>query len=227
MNRPQKNKASNPTLPEDQQVDERNIIDLDESAELSFEDRLHLYWVENKGVITGTITVLALFIIGFNGLRIYKEAAESKIQSAYAEAKANGALESFALEYSNKDLGGFAALLVADEFYTLGNYESAADFYGKASSALESDLLVARAQLGLSFAKYYGASKEEGRTMLEGIAADPALADAVRLEAAYHLAIDADVNGDTAAFENYSTQLSSSAVSSQWQQRMDLYRQQR
>ena len=224
MNRPKENTASNPTLPEDPQVDERNIIDLEDSSELSLEEKLHLYWVENKSMISGAIAVLALLIIGFNGMRIYKEAAQDSLQNAYAEAKANGALESFALEYPNKNLGGFAALLVADEFYTAGNYSSAAEFYAKAAAALESDLLSARAQLGESFAKFYGDKEEDGLSALNRIAADASLPESIRTEAAYHLAIEADVKGETDAFDSYATQISSSA-SRQWSQNLEIYKQ--
>ena len=52
MNRPQKNKISTPTLPEEQQnlVDERNLVDVQESEEISVEDRITMYWMENKRV---------------------------------------------------------------------------------------------------------------------------------------------------------------------------------
>ena len=98
MNRPNKNKIHNPTLPEDQQdiVDERHLIDAEDSAEISLEDRISIYWMENKAFIGGCIFVLALLIIGFNGMRIYKSHAEAKIQAAYAEAMASTSLAEFA-----------------------------------------------------------------------------------------------------------------------------------
>lgn len=227
MHRPKKNKASDPTLPEDQRIDERNLIDLEDSSELSLEDKLHLYWVENKSMVSCAIVFLALLIIGFNGMRIYKEAAEAKLQDAYLEAKANGALESFALEYPNRNLGGFAALLVADEFYTMGNYSSAAEFYAKATAALDSDLLAARALLGESFAKYYGDNEGDGLAALNRIAADTSLPESIRLEAAYHLAVEADVKGESSTFDSYAKQITSSSASGQWKQRLELYRQSR
>ena len=67
MNRPQKNKINNPTLPEEHQnlVDERNLVDVHESEEISVEDRISMYWMENKSFISSCIFVLALFIISF------------------------------------------------------------------------------------------------------------------------------------------------------------------
>ena len=98
MNRPQKNKISNPTLPEEQQnlVDERNLVDVQESEEISVEDRISMYWMENKSFICSCIFVLALVIIGFNGMRMYQSHAESKLKIAYAEAVANETIADFA-----------------------------------------------------------------------------------------------------------------------------------
>lgn len=227
MNRPQKNKVKNPTLPDDQQVDERHLIDAEESEEISFEDRIHMYWMENKAFVSGCITILALLIIGFNGMRIYVKHAESKIQNAYAEAMANDALEVFAKEYSNKPLGGLAALDTADVFYNQENYEAAAEYYSLAADALENELLTGRALLGLAFATFYNGNEEAGLEQLSAVAADSGLAESVRAEAAYHLAVEADVAGDSAAFESYAAQVTANPLAGQWNQRMQVYQQQR
>ena len=227
MNRPKKNKIHNDTLPDDMQADDRNLIDTEESEEVSFEDRVHLYWIENKRFITGCITVLALVIIGFNGMKIYKSYAESKIQSAYAEAAANDALEVFAEAYSNKPLGGAAALEVADSAYAAEEFSRAEKYYSMALGALENDILRGRAKMGLAFATYYNGQNDEGLAQLREIAADNTLPGPVRAEAAYHLAVHADVSGEEKAFENYADQVASSASAGQWQQRMQVYRRQR
>lgn len=227
MNRPKKNNITNPTLPDDQQPDERHLIDAEESAKVSLEDRIHLYWMENKGFITACITVLALLIIGFNGMKIYVGYAQDKIQSAYAEAKASDTLAAFATAHSNKPLGGLAALQVADTAYTAGEFATAAEFYGIALRAVENDILLGRATIGQAFATFYLSDPDKGLAQLRAIAADNTLPEAIRAEAAYHLAIEADVSGDVNAFENYATQVSSSSTSGQWQQRMQIYQQQR
>jgi predicted negative regulator of RcsB-dependent stress response len=226
MNRPKKHKVKNPTLPDDQQIDERNLVDAEESEELSIEDRIHMYWVENKAFISGCITILALVIIGINGMRIYASHAESKIQGAYAEAMANDTLEAFAKDYSDKSLGGLAALDVADAAYADDDYEKAAELYALAADALNADLLVGRANLGLAFSLYYKGDTGGGLSQLKAIASDTSLSEAIRSEAAYHLAVDADVAGDTAAFESYASQVSSSTRAGQWQQRMQSYQRQ-
>lgn len=227
MNRPKKQKVQNPTLPEDQQVDERHLIDTEESEDISFEDRIHLYWMENKGFISGCVLVLALAIIGFNGMKIYVSHAESEIQSAYAEAMAGGNLEAFARDYSNKALGGLAALEVADAAYAAEDYVKAAEYYAMVPDAMENDILLGRARVGLAFATFYKGENEKGMAQLREIASDNSLPSAIRAEAAYHLAVHADVSGDETAFENYAQQVANSSAAGQWQQRMQIYRQQR
>jgi predicted negative regulator of RcsB-dependent stress response len=226
MNRPKKNKIHNDTLPDDMQADDRHLIDTEESEEISFEDRIHLYWMENKGFITGCITVLALAIIGFNGAKMYVSYAQSEVQSAYAEAMANGALEVFAKEYGDKALGGVAALDVADSAYTAEAYERAEEYYAIALNALENDILLGRAKIGLAFANYYNGKTDEGLAQLRSVAADNSLPEPIRSEAAYHLAVHADVSGDETSFENYAEQVAASNSAGQWQQRMQVYRQQ-
>ena len=160
MNRPQKNKAKNPTLPEDEIVDERNLIDVEDSADISIEDRIHMYWMENKGFVSTCVTVLALAIIAVNGLRMYASHTESQLQSAYAEAVAAESLEDFATEHSDTPLGGMAALDVADTAYNAEEFAKAAQFYAIAAEALSDDILAARAKLGLAFASYYDGDSE-------------------------------------------------------------------
>lgn len=227
MNRPQKNKVKNPTLPDDQQVDERHLIDAEESEDISFEDRVHLYWMDNKGFISGCIIVLALLIIGFNGMKIYVSHSEGKIQSAYAEAMANESLDTFAKEYSDKALGGLAALEVADTAYGSEEYDTAIEFYSIAQEAIGNDILQGRAKLGLAFATFHNDQKDEGLAQLRAVAADNTLPEAIRSEAAYHIAIHADVTGDAESFESYASQVTSSSNTGQWQQRMQMYQQQR
>jgi len=228
MNRPKKNKIHNPTLPDDAQdiVDERHLVDAEDSAEISFEDRISIYWMENKGFISGCIFVLALLIIGFNGMRIYKNHAETKIQAAYAEAMANATLAEFAQANANKDLGGLAALSVADEAYTAEDFEKALNFYSIASEALTGNILEGRARLGQAFALFYMGKSSEGLAQLAAIAADNNLAEATRAEAAYHLAVEADVAGRSEEYDRHVAQIQASPLAGQWQQRLAIYEQQ-
>ena len=226
MNRPSKNKRHNPTLPDNADVDERNLIDLEESEDISFEDRVSIYWMENKGFISGCIFVLAILIIAFNGMRIYKDHAVAKLQAAYSEAMANETLADFAQAHANKDLGGLAALTIADEAYTAEDFEKALNFYSIAADALAKNVLAGRARVGQAFALFYSDKKDEALTQLADIAADSSLAEVARAEAAYHLAVEADVAGRSEDYERYVAQIQASNIASQWQQRLSIYEQQ-
>lgn len=228
MNRPNKNKIHNPTLPEDQQdiVDERHLIDAEDSAEISLEDRISIYWMENKAFIGGCIFVLAMLIIGFNGMRIYTSHAEAKIQAAYAEAMASTSLAEFAEAHAKKDLGGLAALTVADEAYGAEDFAKALNFYSIAAEALTGKVLEGRARVGQAFALFYTGQESEGLAQLADIAADASLAQAARAEAAYHLAVEADVAGRSDEYDRYVALIEASTIATQWQQRLAIYEQQ-
>lgn len=228
MNRPKKNKIKNPTIADDQQdqLDERNLIDAGESEEISFEDRAQMYWMENRGFISGCVFVLALAIIAFNGMRIYKQKAEEKIQAQYAEALANESLADFAQNNSDKDLGGLAGLTVGDEAYIAGEFERALEFYSIAAGALSDTILGGRALVGQAFANYYAGNESEALAQLTNIAADANLPEAARAEAAYHLAVEANVSGDEESYQRYVAQIQDSTTAIQWQQRLDMYERQ-
>lgn len=228
MNRPQKNKINNPTLPEDRQdlVDERNLVDVEKSEEISLEDRISMYWMENKSFISSCIFVLALLIIVLNGMRMYKSHAEVELQNTYAEATANETLADFAQANSNKDLGGLAALTVADQAYSAKEFNKALNFYGIAADALATNFLSGRALLGQAFANFYIGNEEAALVQLAEIAANNSLAEVARAEAAYHLAVEADVANRTEEYNRYIAQIQASPLAIQWQQRISLYEQQ-
>ena len=226
MNRPKKSKNDNPLLPKDQQVDERHLVDTEESSEISFEDRINIYWMENKGFIIGCIAFLALAIIGFQGMRLYKDQAVAGLQEAYQTAKANDALEAFAREHAKRELGGLAALESADAAYRESDYARALELYTLAAGALEDTLLAGRARLGAAFARFFEGEAEAAFSELNALAADTSLPEAIRSEAAYHLAIEADMAGRPEAFKSYAEQIESAQLASGWKQRLEEYRRQ-
>jgi len=227
MHRPKKNKNSDPLMPEDNIVDERNLIDMEDAAELSIEDRISMYWMENKGFIIGCISALALALVAFNGMRIYKEHALESLANEFAAADASDSLADFADANSNKSLGGFAAMATADAAYTEGDYAKALEYYQVASSSLKGTVLAGRAMLGEAFALYQSRQEAEGIAKLNAIAADSSIAESSRAEAAYHLALEADFNGDSEAFEAYAAQINESTLAGPWQQRLSFHQQSR
>ena len=220
MNHPPKKKHKNPLLPDDGQIDERNLVDLEESEEFSFEDRASIYWAENKGFLIGCILVLLLVVAGYQTMRIVKERIGTALQAEYAKADANGTLADFATTHSNKELGGFAALKIADEAYADEDYEKALEFYSLAASVLESPILAGRAQIGQAFTLYYNGNTDEGLARLNTITSDNTLAESTRTEAAYHLALEAHTAGRAAEFASYAAQVNNSKFAGQWQQRL-------
>ena len=226
MNHPQKKKRNDPLMPEDNVVDERHLVDLEDSAEISFEDRVNVYLMENKSFIIGCITVLLLVVVGYQSMRIFKDRAEAALQSEYATADSDDTLAEFATDNSSKQIGGFAALSTADIAYSDEDYAKALEFYTLAAAALEEPTLAGRAQLGLAFANYQSGNTAEGLAKLNAITADSNLADATRAEAAYHLAIEADAAGNSAEFESFAAQINNSPMAGQWQERLSYYQQQ-
>lgn len=220
MHRPKKKKNSDPLLPEDNVVDERHLIDMEDSVELSIEDRISMYWMENKGFIVGCISALAVVLIVINGLRIYQGVAIENLQAEFAQADANDDLQTFADENPGKDLGGFAALTTADAAYEAGEYEKALEYYSKADKALENTVLAGRAKIGEAFALYQTGATTEGIAQLAALANNTEIAASTRGEAIYHLALEAKLNGDTDAYEGYSAQLSELSLAGPWQQRL-------
>ena len=228
MNRPQKNKINNPTLPGEQQnlVDERNLVDIQASKEISVEDSISIYWMENKKFISSCIFLLALLIIGFNCIRMYQSHTESKLQVAYTEAVANESIADFAQANSNKDLGGLAALTVADQAYSAKEFEKAHNFYGIAADALANNFLAGRSLLGQAFANFYMGNEETALAQLADIASNSKLAEVARAEAAYHLAVEADLTDRREDYDRYIAQIQASLIATQWQQRVAMYEQQ-
>ncbi|MEC7273910.1 MAG: hypothetical protein VXU48_01545 [Verrucomicrobiota bacterium] len=225
MNRPKKNKTDNPILPEQSKdmVDERNLVHVEDSAEISIEDRISTYWLENKSIVSGSVMLLLLLVIGFNGARIYKSYEEEKVQISYSEAKKSKTLENFAQSNSGVYLGGLAALTIADESYSEEDYENALKFYSIASEALTDNILQGRALIGQAFCLYNNGNINEALDQLAAIAANTSLAEVAQVEAAYHLAVEAKGAGHDKQYDRYATQIKASSIASQWQQRLSIF----
>lgn len=226
MNHPPKKKAKNPLFPENQPIDERHLIDLEDAAAHSLEDRIRIYWMEHNGLLSGCLVVLLLLVVAYQGMRLLKEHREHTLQTEYAAADTDKALAAFATTHSDKELGGFAALSTADAAYEDGDYPHALEWYTLATAALKQPVLAGRARLGQAFALYQAGDTEQGLAKLRALNADTSLAAAARAEAAYHLAIEADTAGRSTEFDSLATQIKDSPMAGQWQQRLSDYQQQ-
>ena len=131
-------------------------------------------------------------------------------------------LAEFARTHTDKALGGFAALRIADKAYEKKDYEEALEFYTQAVSVLEEPILAGRARIGQAFALYSTGKTAEGLAQLDAITSDNTLAESIQAEAAYHLAIEAYTAGHTEEFSSYAAQINDSEFAGQWQQRLQL-----
>ena len=226
MNHPAKNKKKTVTAVAEDSVDDRNLIDLEEAVELSVEEKINLFWMQNKQSVVGVLALVIIAIIGYNGAKLYQNYKVEQLQTSYSEAQANGTLAEFADAHSQHKLGAFAALTVADQAYQDKDFSRANDYYTAAATGLKDHLLEGRARLGEAFAQYYQGDKAKGLSLLRSLTADSALAESARAEAAYHLAVEADLSGDASAFENYQSQIQSLELAGQWQQRLAYYQRQ-
>ncbi len=227
MKRPQHKKNKNPN-PADETpiIDERNLVGAEKSAEMSIEDRIAMYWMENKSFVIGCFTFLIAFIVILNGLRIYKNHADEKLQNDYTTAKAEGTLETYAKDNSGKEIGGFAALTVADEAFEAEDYARAIEFYELSAQALKGNILAGRALLGKAFALYQSGNETEAFAQLNSIASNVELSQNIRAEAAYHLAVNAFAAGKDEEFQGYVAQVGGLPQAQQWNQRLQYYVQQ-
>ena len=69
-------------------------------------------------------------------------------------------------------------------------------------------------------------NEETALAQLANIAANSDLAEAARAEAAYHLAVEADVADRSEEYDKYIAQIQASPIATQWQQRVAAYEQQ-
>ena len=64
MKRPSKKKNNPANSPDGTSADDRHLIDAEESLELSVEDKISLYWQENKSFIIACFSVLVIILVG-------------------------------------------------------------------------------------------------------------------------------------------------------------------
>ncbi len=226
--RPQKKKNQAP-LPEDEAaktdtLDERNLVDAEKSAELSFEDRVRMYWESNQGFIIACIALALVIILGYQGLGVYQETTQRNLQSAYAAISNTAERSEFARQNSGTRLGGVAALEVADEYFSSGDHNAAAEYYSLAAAALEGNLLVGRARVGAAISVYETGDSARATALLDAIVNDNTLAQAARSEAVFHLAVNAYAEGDFESFQAHAQRLDGFFHNEIWVERLAEYR---
>jgi hypothetical protein len=199
--------------------DDRNLVPVDVSSVMPFEDRLYLFWQKYRGLVLAGCALIFLVIIGKGAWDYMARQKELETQRAYASATTTEQLKAFSSSYSGHVLAGVAQLRIADEAYAVAKSAEAVAAYGQAVSILGDGALAGRAQLGLALAKIQSGDTAGGTTELKQLANDAKLFKAIRTEAAYHLTSLAVEAGNSDEAQKLSDQLMQIDPTSPWTQR--------
>lgn len=188
--------------------DDRNLVPVDETSAVAFEDKLHVFWRKNGGIVLGVCVAILLGILGKGAWEYFQKQKDVEIAQAYAAANTTEQLKAFAAAHGGHSLAGIAQLRIADEAYAAGKFADAIGGYEKALEVLKEGPLATRAQMGRALAKAQTGKAPEATNELKQLADDAKQLDATRAEAAYHLASIAAEAGNVADAQKYVTQVS-------------------
>lgn len=204
--------------------DDRNLVAVDPTTAVSFEDKLHLFWKRNRTLVIGVCIAIAVAIVAKGGWEYYAHQKELDIEKAYAAATTTDQLKAFLAANPNHTLGGIAQLRIADEAYAAGKSADAIAGYDKATGSLKSGPLAARARLGRALAKAQAGNASEANTELKQIADDASQFKAMRAESLYHLTSLAVEARNAADAQKYVDQLNQVDPMGAWAQRAIMLR---
>ena len=204
--------------------DDRNLVAVDSTTAVTFEDKVQLFWRRNRTLVLGFCGAVLLAILAKGGWDYFARQRELEIEKAYAAATSPDQLRAFSAAHPNHPLGGIAQLQIADEAYVAAKSADAIAGYEKAISAIKTGPLAARAKLGRALAKAQAGKLPEATTELKQIADDAAQFKAIRAEAAYHLTSLAVDAGNAADAQKYVDQLNQIDPMGAWAQRAVMLR---
>jgi hypothetical protein len=204
--------------------DDRNLVAVDPTTAVTFEDKLHLFWKKNRNVVLGFCAAVLLVIAGKGVWDYLARQKELDIENAYAAAETPEQLKAFSNEHSTHALGGIAQLRIADEAYTAGKSADAIAGYDRAISILKTGPLAARAKLGRALAQMQSGNAAEGTAALKQIAEEASQSKAIRAEAAYHLTSLAVEAKNAEEAQKYVDQLNQIDPMGAWAQRAIMLR---
>ena len=167
--------------------DDRNLVAVDATTAVSFEDKINLFWKNNR---TAVLAICGLVVVGIVGKGVWDYLArqrEADIGKAYAAATTPEQLKSFGAAHDGHTLAGIAQLRLADEAYTAGKSADAITGYEKAAAVLKTGPLAVRAKMGRALAKVQAGRTADATADLKQMADDANQFKSVRAEAAYHL----------------------------------------
>lgn len=178
--------------------DDRNLVPVDATTAVSFEDRAFQFWKKNRIVMIGCFAVIIAAMIVWWVMRAMEAGRLQEIQQAYGEATTIEAKRAFATANAGHPLAGLALLAVADDSYTNMRYDEAARDYATAAAELTEPLLSGRARLGEGMARVKAGQTVEGERVLTTLAEDATALMSYRTQAWYELAAIAAGAGDNA-----------------------------
>ena len=199
--------------------DERNLVAVDATTAVSFEEKLQVFWQKYRGLVLGLCIAVLLVILGKGGWEYLQRKKEAEVRQAYAGATTNDQLKSFSAAQGDHPLAGVAEVRLADDAYKAGKPAEAIAAYEKSSSILKDGPLGSRAKLGRALAKVQSGKAAEASSELKQLADDVNQFKAIRAEAAYHLTSLAVEAGNAADAQKYSDQLMQIDPMSPWAQR--------
>lgn len=183
--------------------DDRNLVAVDATTAVTFEDKVNLFWKKNRNAVIALCVLVLLAIVGREGWNYLAAQKELEVEKAYAAATTPEQLKSFAAAHADHSLGGIAQLQMADDAYKAGKAADAVTAYDKALVALKDGPLAARAQLGRALAKISAGKAADGSGELKKLADDASQTKTVRAEAAYHLTSLAVEAGNATEAQKY------------------------
>jgi hypothetical protein len=204
--------------------DDRNLVPVDATTAVTFEDKLHLFWKRNRNAVLGVCVAIAVAIVAKGGWEYYARQKELDIEKAYAAAATTDQLKAFLAANPTHTLGGIAQLRIADEAYAAGKSADAIAGYDKAIGILKSGPLAARAKLGRALAKAQAGKASEANTELKQIADDASQFKAMRAEALYHLTSLVVEAGNAVEAQKFVDQLNQIDPMGAWAQRAVMLR---
>lgn len=199
--------------------DDRNLVAVDAATAATFEDKLQLFWKNNRTVVLGLCGLILAGIVAKGGWDYLAAQKNIEVGNAYAAATTPEQLKAFAAAHSSHVLGGIAQLRMADDAYGAGKAADAVAGYEKALTVLKDGPLVARAKLGRALAKVQSGKGTEAAAELKQLADDAKELKAVRAEAAFHLTGLAVEAGNAAEAQKYVDQLNAIDPMGPWSQR--------
>lgn len=199
--------------------DDRNLVAVDATTAVTFEDKLRLFWDKYRNAIFALCVGVILAIVAKGGWDYFAQQKEIDLGKAYAAATTPEQIKAFAAAHSDHALGGIAQIRIADDAYKAAKPAEAVPAYEKAIAILKDGPLAARAKMGRALAQAQAGKTAEAVSDLKQLADDTKQFKAVRTEATYHLTSLAVEAGNAADAQKYVDQLMQIDVSSPWTQR--------